>query len=228
MPVRIASPGGLRTRTAQLTTVPLGENNLSFIETSALDASNVELAFQNILTGTFQLTILSDIVTAMDKRLTGPQRSTASCPARLLTKVKAVRTCSVAPARRSTSNHLQTRKRRRAAAARAFPGQVCAAHKNLALRGVEVSRCRQWISSTLAAMLTCHTNNLGKVCWRLCGSLGNAFTDVCSYFHDKSASMCKCCVGSGLPFLSFPLRCMLVGPLFYLGGSKAGSCCMVK
>jgi hypothetical protein len=30
-----------------------GENNLSFIETSALDASNVELAFQNILTGTF-------------------------------------------------------------------------------------------------------------------------------------------------------------------------------
>jgi Ras-related protein Rab-11A len=29
-----------------------GENNLSFIETSALDASNVELAFQNILTGT--------------------------------------------------------------------------------------------------------------------------------------------------------------------------------
>ena len=30
---------------------PLGENNLSFIETSALDASNVELAFQNILTG---------------------------------------------------------------------------------------------------------------------------------------------------------------------------------
>jgi Ras-related protein Rab-11A len=27
------------------------ENNLFFIETSALDASNVELAFQNILTG---------------------------------------------------------------------------------------------------------------------------------------------------------------------------------
>ena len=30
-----------------------GENKLSFIETSALDASNVELAFQNILTGRF-------------------------------------------------------------------------------------------------------------------------------------------------------------------------------
>jgi hypothetical protein len=36
--------------------VAIGENNLSFIETSALDASNVELAFQNILTGMpFQL-----------------------------------------------------------------------------------------------------------------------------------------------------------------------------
>ncbi|EFE34100.1 uncharacterized protein ARB_07051 [Trichophyton benhamiae CBS 112371] len=34
----------------QLTLMVLGENNLSFIETSALDASNVELAFQNILT----------------------------------------------------------------------------------------------------------------------------------------------------------------------------------
>ena len=30
------------------------ENNLSFIETSALDASNVEGAFQNILTGKIQ------------------------------------------------------------------------------------------------------------------------------------------------------------------------------
>jgi Ras-related protein Rab-11A len=33
----------------------LGENNLSFIETSALDASNVDLAFQNILTGNISL-----------------------------------------------------------------------------------------------------------------------------------------------------------------------------
>lgn len=33
----------------------VGENNLSFIETSALDASNVELAFQNILTGKIPL-----------------------------------------------------------------------------------------------------------------------------------------------------------------------------
>lgn len=32
-------------------TVTLAENGLSFIETSALDASNVEAAFQNILTG---------------------------------------------------------------------------------------------------------------------------------------------------------------------------------
>ncbi len=36
---------------AMLTTAVTGDNNLSFIETSALDASNVELAFQNILTG---------------------------------------------------------------------------------------------------------------------------------------------------------------------------------
>ena len=34
-----------------------GENNLSFIETSALDASNVELAFQNILTGMLYMAI---------------------------------------------------------------------------------------------------------------------------------------------------------------------------
>lgn len=34
-----------------LTPKASGENHLSFIETSALDASNVELAFQNILTG---------------------------------------------------------------------------------------------------------------------------------------------------------------------------------
>lgn len=37
-----------------------GDNNLSFIETSALDASNVELAFQNILTGIFRMPILLD------------------------------------------------------------------------------------------------------------------------------------------------------------------------
>ncbi|MCJ1284279.1 hypothetical protein MMC26_003610 [Xylographa opegraphella] len=33
----------------------IGENNLSFIETSALDASNVELAFQNILTEIYRI-----------------------------------------------------------------------------------------------------------------------------------------------------------------------------
>ncbi|TVY67488.1 Ras-related protein Rab-11B [Lachnellula suecica] len=38
----------------QFANVP-GENNLSFIETSALDASNVELAFQNILTEIYRI-----------------------------------------------------------------------------------------------------------------------------------------------------------------------------
>lgn len=51
LPVRRSTPLS-PIRWAQLTAI-LGENNLSFIETSALDASNVELAFQNILTGEF-------------------------------------------------------------------------------------------------------------------------------------------------------------------------------
>ncbi|TQS32763.1 hypothetical protein Golomagni_06915 [Golovinomyces magnicellulatus] len=50
------------------------ENHLSFIETSALDASNVELAFQNILTGTA-------LVDAYPTRV----RSTALYPPRPLT-----------------------------------------------------------------------------------------------------------------------------------------------
>ena len=37
----------------QLTDMGLAENKLSFIETSALESSNVELAFQKILTGNF-------------------------------------------------------------------------------------------------------------------------------------------------------------------------------
>lgn len=41
----------LQLRLVTLTSLMPGDNNLSFIETSALDASNVELAFQNILTG---------------------------------------------------------------------------------------------------------------------------------------------------------------------------------
>lgn len=41
----------LHLRLVTLTSVIPGDNSLSFIETSALDASNVELAFQNILTG---------------------------------------------------------------------------------------------------------------------------------------------------------------------------------
>ena len=36
---------------SSIVTYPAAENNLSFIETSALDASNVEAAFQTILAG---------------------------------------------------------------------------------------------------------------------------------------------------------------------------------
>ena len=47
------------------------ENNLSFIETSALDASNVELAFQNILTGmTYVSSIQSRFILTMDQKYT--------------------------------------------------------------------------------------------------------------------------------------------------------------
>ena len=53
-----------------------GDNNLSFIETSALDASNVELAFQNILTGIDGYLI--DLMTATK----GLQKYTALSPAK--------------------------------------------------------------------------------------------------------------------------------------------------
>lgn len=46
-------------RLVTLTSVIPGDNSLSFIETSALDASNVELAFQNILTGMLRSLIIS-------------------------------------------------------------------------------------------------------------------------------------------------------------------------
>lgn len=51
-----------------------GENHLSFIETSALDASNVELAFQNILTGTSPL-VQNPCYLAPDLILTIPRRN---------------------------------------------------------------------------------------------------------------------------------------------------------
>jgi hypothetical protein len=63
----------------------LGDNNLSFIETSALDASNVELAFQNILTG--KMGDHSLVFTATKDY----QKSTVSFLARLWTKASKVR-----------------------------------------------------------------------------------------------------------------------------------------
>ncbi|KAI9695535.1 MAG: Ras- protein Rab-11A [Bogoriella megaspora] len=46
------------------------ENNLSFIETSALDASNVELAFQNILTGQSRFCFANSLSLAPKKQQT--------------------------------------------------------------------------------------------------------------------------------------------------------------
>jgi len=69
------------------------ENNLSFIETSALDASNVELAFQNILSG-----MLSDCLRMSglsgDANTLCFQKFTALCPARHSTRARS-RTLSV-------------------------------------------------------------------------------------------------------------------------------------
>jgi hypothetical protein len=68
----------------RLLTIYLGENNLSFIETSALDASNVELAFQNILTGTFPHTATTHTATPWHGRILR-QNWTAVCFERLST-----------------------------------------------------------------------------------------------------------------------------------------------
>jgi hypothetical protein len=68
----------------------LGENNLSFIETSALDASNVELAFQNILTGTYSMLHCHGSISHV------LQKSTVSSPARLSIKARARRAVPVA------------------------------------------------------------------------------------------------------------------------------------
>ena len=51
------------------------ENGLSFIETSALDASNVESAFQNILTGAFRF--VRNLSASADTYLHNSQTSTA-------------------------------------------------------------------------------------------------------------------------------------------------------
>jgi len=59
------------------------QNGLSFIETSALDASNVELAFQNELTGRSQIHSRRD---QCERQLTAQQRSTASSRPRRWTR----------------------------------------------------------------------------------------------------------------------------------------------
>ena len=67
-----------------------GDNNLSFIETSALDASNVELAFQNILTGMISISCS----VRRNSRLKITQKFTASSHKRPLTTATQVKTPS--------------------------------------------------------------------------------------------------------------------------------------
>lgn len=76
----------------KLTTM-LADNHLSFIETSALDASNVELAFQNILTGMCYMvlncsgsTFLFGIAKLELTPDPFPQKSTKLSPLKLSTK----------------------------------------------------------------------------------------------------------------------------------------------
>ena len=101
-----------------------GDNNLSFIETSALDASNVELAFQNILTG-MTPSIETRRLILMYKRLTSlTQRSTGLFPARLLIMEARVHRIPSVKGRywRSASQPIQ--KRRRATAARVAASSI--------------------------------------------------------------------------------------------------------
>jgi hypothetical protein len=77
------------------------DNSLSFIETSALDASNVELAFQNILTGLYN-EFSEQVFQSEESALTAPKRSIVSSPAKPSIKEKVQAQCQAASAWCST------------------------------------------------------------------------------------------------------------------------------
>lgn len=91
----------------------IGENNLSFIETSALDASNVELAFQNILTGMLDTFNLVPCVTNL-----AMQKSIASSRAKRLIKVKVEAQCRLVNAKSLKSRSRRMIAQRRVDAAK--------------------------------------------------------------------------------------------------------------
>lgn len=94
----------------------LGDNNLSFIETSALDASNVELAFQNILTGMGYLSAFGSHWKTIEINML--QKSIASCQAKPSIRAREADLCQPANAKSSRSAKNLTMALRREAAAK--------------------------------------------------------------------------------------------------------------
>jgi hypothetical protein len=118
------------------------QNGLSFIETSALDASNVELAFQNELTGEYLLVQPARLYMSWLEayctwlrfcRANCTQRSTASCRRRPSTKASH-RTPQVLANQFRSAQHLCQAIRRRASVAKSLSlgGTLWFRHDSLA------------------------------------------------------------------------------------------------
>lgn len=96
----------------------LGDNNLSFIETSALDASNVELAFQNILTGMGYHSAFASHWKTIETNML--QKSIESCRAKPSTKAREADPCQPVNAKSSRSAKSPPMGPRREAAAKFY------------------------------------------------------------------------------------------------------------
>lgn len=101
---------------SDMLTLFIADNSLSFIETSALDASNVELAFQNILTGLYNQ-FSDEIFQSEEANLTPPKRSIVSSPAKPSIKEKVQAQCQAGSAWCSTRLKSLAKDKRRTTAA---------------------------------------------------------------------------------------------------------------